>query len=45
MIGLSLAMRSVWFAPDYGQVWLWTAGVAASIHELRLRALYGGRQG
>jgi hypothetical protein len=41
MLGLAIAMRSVWFASDYGQVWLWTAGVAASIHELRLRALYG----
>ena len=35
MVGVALALRSVWFAPDFGQVWLWTAGVAASLYELR----------
>jgi hypothetical protein len=35
MVGAALALRSVWFAPDFGQVWLWTAGVAASLYDLR----------
>src|SRR5262249_9075522 len=29
MVGVALALRSVWFAPDFGQVWLWTSGIAA----------------
>lgn len=45
MIGLAVGMRSVWFAPDYGQVWLWSCGIAGSIHEVRLRVLQNGRQG
>lgn len=30
-IGCLLSMRSVWFAPDYSAVWLFTVGVAVSL--------------
>ncbi|MGF1583280.1 MAG: O-antigen ligase family protein [Gemmataceae bacterium] len=29
-----LVLASVWFAPDFGTMWLFSAGVASSLHEL-----------
>jgi hypothetical protein len=34
MLAVSLNMFTVWFAPDYGAAWLFTAGLAASLREL-----------
>ena len=33
-LALALLMTSVWFAPDYGAVWLFNAGLIANIRSL-----------
>lgn len=34
-LAVALLMTSVWFAPDYGAVWLFNAGLIANIRSLR----------
>jgi hypothetical protein len=36
MAGCLITMRGVWFAPDYGWVWLFCGGLSASLARIRL---------
>jgi hypothetical protein len=36
VLGVTVMLQSVWFAPDFGRAWLFCAGMAASLESLRV---------